>query len=109
MRTWRPSASQRKEFAIRMSDPDEAKAYQQRKEIKAEKRRSGSNFNYSSSGGSYVPTLAQYQFCMNHSCTFTPEQEDAANQLIYGYTCQERVSHDYIHVINELIRKNGTP
>lgn len=99
---WRPSKSQRKEFAIRMQNPDEKAAYEQRKEERAQRRRSTSSFDYNTAGGNYVPTQSQYDFVMNHMYLFnTSEEQDAVNQIIYGYTCKEKVFHDYIHIINE--------
>lgn len=59
-RKWKPNATQRREFAQRMSDPIEKAAYEQSKYEKAAKRRSGSQYDYDSAGGSYVPTQAQY-------------------------------------------------
>ena len=103
---WKPSASQRQAFAEKMKNPDEQQAYQDRKQDKADKRRSGSQFDYSSAGGSYVPTQAQYTFCMdNMDLALTDEQENAFNQVISAYICQDRVHHDQIHIVNELIRK----
>jgi len=104
---WRPSKSQRKEFAIRMQDPDERSAYEERKEAKAEKRRANSSFNYNSAGGNYVPTEFQYKSAIKllGNNNLTSEQKDACNQVMYGYDCKEKIHHDYIHIINELERK----
>jgi len=103
---WKPNASQRKAFAAKMQDPDEAQAYEQRKINKADRRRAGSKFDYKSAGGSYIPTLDQYNFCSNgFGIGLTPEQYIAFNDVMYGYVCQEKVHHDQIHIVNELRRK----
>jgi len=106
MYKWKPSQSQRKAFAIRMQDAGERTAYEARKQAKADKRRAGSKFDYSTAGGEYVPTQYQYvqaiRFLANNQ--LTPEQFDACTMVINAYTSNERVHHDYIHIVNELIR-----
>lgn len=105
---WKPSATQRKAFAEKMNnDPEYAAAYNERKEAKAEKRRAGSKFDYETAGGTYIPTKEQYEFAMNNYRLegLTPEQHQAFNQVTYGYSCQEKIHHDYIHIVNELRRK----
>jgi hypothetical protein len=103
---WKPSASQRKEFALKMQDPEEAAAYSQRKEARAEKRRSTSKYDYLTAGGSYIPTLQQHNFVFDNMHLFqTVEETEAANQILYGYSCQEKISHDHIHIVNEKMRK----
>lgn len=103
---WKPSASQRKAFAEKMQDPQEQATYNEKKEIKADKRRAGSRYNYNSAGGNYVPTQEQY----NASTAFfgkgdlTNEQEDACRMVMSAWICQDKIHHDYIHVVNELIR-----
>jgi hypothetical protein len=105
---WKPSKTQRRAFAEKMSDPAEQAAYNARKEEKAKKRRAGSKFDYGSAGGNYVPTLAQYNFCFYNMSSFvTKEEQEAANQVMYGYTTKEKVHHDYIHIVNEKIRDNA--
>lgn len=107
---WRPSKTARREFAQKMNnDPEFAQAYNERTEARAEKRRQGSQFDYNSAGGNYTPTKAQYEFCMKKAFSFdlTNEQLDAVNQVISGYSCNEKVRHDYIHIVNELIRSNN--
>jgi len=105
---WKPSASQRKAFAEKMKDPEEAAAYAERKDAKAKKRRSGSNFGYESAGGMYVPTREQHDFCLaNGHLAVTPEQEGAFNLVMFGYSCKEKVHHDHIHIVNELRRTNS--
>jgi hypothetical protein len=103
---WKPSASQRRAFAERMKDPDEQKAYNIRKAEKKEKFYD--SLKSPGTGANYVPTKAQHDFCVfNRKGIETPEQEDAANQICFGYSCNEKVDHFYIHIINEIIRKNG--
>jgi len=105
---WRPNATQRREFAQRMQDPTAREEYEQRKREKAERRRKESKFDYYSAGGNYTPTESQNSWAFHFLRTdnLTPEQEEACNQVIYGYTCKEAVHHDYIHIVNELIRKS---
>lgn len=102
---WKPSKAQRKEFAQRMKNPEEQAEYLARKSEKSRKRRSESKFGYESAGGSFIPTQAQYQFVMNYTGIFTDTEQNAANQIIFGFTCNEVIRHDDIHIINELIRK----
>ncbi|MDR2291977.1 MAG: hypothetical protein LBE11_00705 [Prevotellaceae bacterium] len=104
---WRPSASQKREFAQNMQNPEYAAAYYKRKEERAEKRRATSKYDYGSAGGAYVPTEAQYEFCMSHMDMFDSQECEAANMVISGYLCQDKVHHDYIHVVNEKIRQNN--
>lgn len=104
---WKPSASQRREFAERMQDPREQAAYEQRKKNKADKRRSGSKFDYHSAGGNYVPTREQYNFCSRNIHLFgSQEQLNAANMVMFGYLCNDAVDHDNIHIVNEIRRAN---
>jgi hypothetical protein len=92
-----------------MQNPEEKAAYGERKRQKAEKRKASSQFDYEKAGGSYVPTYTQHDFCMMNNHLFTTsEQIDARNQVIYGYTCNEKVHHDYIHIVNELRRKQSS-
>ncbi len=71
------------------------------------KKRKSSKFSYNKAGGSFVPTEAQYDFCMRlNKSGLTKEQHQAINKVIFGYRCREDVHHDYIHTLNELIRKN---
>jgi|GEM_PF-168341 len=104
---WRPSKSQRREFADKMqNDPEFRQAYYQRKDARANKRRSGSQFDYNSAGGEYVPTKAQNDFCLEHSELFTTNDEkNAMNIVIYGYSLNEKIHHDNIHIVNEKMRE----
>jgi len=105
---WRPSKTVRKEFAIKMQNPIEKATYEARKSAVVDKRRSKSRFDYNTAGGTYIATETQYDFAMNRPDNLTPEQIDACNQIIYSFTCKEKVSHDCIHLINELIRANSS-
>lgn len=106
---WRPSKTARREFAQKMNNDTEFReAYLQRKADRAEKRRAGSRFDYESAGGFYQPTEAQYHGALRlieHGTT--SDQMEACNMVISGYTCGEKVHHDYIHIVNEFIRGGG--
>ena len=103
---WRPNKTQRKEFAQNMQDPEYAEAYYKRQDARAEKRRAGSKFNYESAGGMYIPTKEQYLFAISNPDLFKGgDEESARNEVIYGFSTNEKVHHDYIHVVNEIIRK----
>ena len=105
---WKPSKAQRREFAQNMQDENFAAAYNKRKEEKYEKRRENSKFDYATAGGSFVPTEAQYNFCMNSMDYFEDGMEtNAANMVISGFTCNEKVHHDFIHVVNEVMRRSA--
>ena len=105
---WRPSKTARREFAIKMQDPQEAAAYEARKAEKANKRRATSSFDYNTAGGYYVPTKAQYDHCFEHiNSQIHDELQIAFRNVIYGYTCNEKVHHDNIHIVNEHIRSHG--
>ena len=103
---WKPSKSQRREFAIRMQNPEEQAAYEARKKERANKRRATSSFDYNTAGGEYIPTKEQFNFVYEHMELFTtPEELNAANIVLSGYTSNEKVHHDYIHIINEKRRE----
>jgi len=102
---WKPSVSQRREFAQRMQDPEEKAAYELRKRLREEKRRASSQFDYGTAGGFYIPTKAQNDFCFEHMEMFTTDDEiAAANDVLYGFSSQEKVHHDSIHIVNEMRR-----
>ena len=106
---WKPTAAQKKAFAEKMQDPAEQRAYEQRKQAKADKRRAGSRFDYNTAGGEYLPTRAQYDAAMKLAYSGTEEQTEAANMVATAYTCGMKVHHDHIHIVNEFIRTAGTP
>ena len=102
---WKPSKAAKREFAQRMQDPQERAAYEARKQERAAKRRAGSKYDYASAGGAYVPTKSQFEFaCKVVGRDSTFETEQACQAVIYGYGNNEKVHHDFIHVVNELIR-----
>ena len=104
---WKPSASAKRAFAERMKDPNEALEYEQRKADKAANRRKNSQFDYNSAGGQYVPTKNQYDVAINILMVgnnITEEQKNAANMVIFGYTNNDKIHHDFIHIINEYQR-----
>ena len=103
---WHPSKSQKRKFAQNMKNPQFANDYYQRKEQKAEKRRSQSKFDYNSAGGNFVPTKEQADQAFNFltSKELTPDQYNGCNAVFSAYGLNEKVSHDSIHIVNELIR-----
>ncbi len=97
MKKWKPSASQRRAFAEKMKDPTEQTAYLERKRQK--------NSYNGFKDREFVATKEQHEFAMTFmqsGLKATPEQEDACNQVLYSYSCNEKVHHDYIHIVNEL-------
>ena len=106
---WKPSKAQRKEFAIRMQNQEEKASYEERKVQKANKRKSNSKYDYQTAGGNYVQTREQHDFCLNNMALFTSASEiEAANMVMFGFNCQEKVHHDYIHIVNEKRRIQNT-
>jgi hypothetical protein len=111
---WKPSISQRQAFAKKMQTPIESIAYEIRKLEKvnkiekANKRRMGSEYNYRSSGGNFTPTKKQHDFCFYHSELFTKSNLlKAANLVMYGYSWGEKIHHDNIHAVNEVMRSHN--
>lgn len=102
---WKPSKSAKREFAQNMQNPEFASTYYARKEARAEKKRKTSEFDYNSAGGMYIPTRVQHDFCLANSPFADEKVNTAAGMVMYGFTCNEKVHHDYIHIINEKIRK----
>lgn len=100
---WKPSKTQRQAFAAKMQDPTERQAYEDRKSAKADKRRAGSIYDYNTAGGYYTPTKDQYDTAM--SIVGKGIEDEAANMVIFGYSCGEKVHHDFIHRINEFNRQ----
>ena len=96
---WKPNASQRREFAQRMQNPEEKAAYENKK---AEKKLYD---NWKDKD--FVPTKEQADFCFNHSNLFiTEEEKDAINFVTSAYSLNEKVNHCYIHIVNEKRRAN---
>lgn len=102
---WKPNASQIKAFAERMRDPDEKAAYYARKEKRAESERKMSKYDYSTAGGYYTPTRAQYLFAINYQGPRTAVQQNALDIVTSGFSVNEKVHHDFIHIVNVLMRE----
>jgi hypothetical protein len=75
-----------------------AEAAFQRKIAKMEANRAKSKFDYPTAGGSYIPTLRQYE----HALTMIPNT--SAEIVITGFLGNFKVNHDHIHVVNESLR-----
>lgn len=108
-RKWKPNATQRRQFRKNMEDPEFAAAYYERKKQREDKRHEKSQFDYNNAGGMYVPTAEQNRiaFEMLYNGNLTVEQEDAANMVTYGFTCKQKIAHDYIHIVNEYQRNKN--
>jgi hypothetical protein len=105
MYKWKSSKKAKKEFAQNMQDPIFANDYYKRKEMRADIRRSKSKFEYPSAGGYFVPTKSQNDFCFDYPNSFTTvSEEEARNEILLGYSNNEKINHDYIHIVNEKIR-----
>lgn len=104
---WRPSKTQRQAFAKNMQDPSYAAEYYARKEAKAEKKRATSKFDYTIAGGAYIPQEYQYDAAMRFLSTkhdMTDEQKRACELVVSAYSMNEKVHHDYIHIVNDMYR-----
>jgi len=56
----------------------------------------------------FLPSQEQHDFCMtNYDCFRDPVILNAANIVMVGYLCQEKVHHTFIRVINALIGRFG--
>ena len=106
MKRWKPSKNQRNEFAEKMQNPEFAKTYYERKAAREAKKRATSLFDYESAGGMYLATEYQFDFCMKNYGNLTKEQKEAADMVMFSFNCKEKIHHDSIHIINELIRKS---
>lgn len=106
---WKPNKEQKKQFALNMQDATFANKYYSKKEAKREKNRSLSVFDYPTAGGKYIPTESQHDTAMKliKLNGIPVNLIAAANQVIHGYICQEKINHDYIHIINEYQRSNN--
>lgn len=103
---WQPNASQRREFAERMKDEDEKAAYEARKRAKNTYSDNPLSFKHKD----FVPTEFQYQQAQKFlNEQLTPTQKYACNRVCDGFVCQDKVSHDYIHIINSLQRGTIKP
>ena len=107
MKKWKPSKAARREFAEKMQNPGYAEQYYARKKARADKRRGGSEFNYETAGGYYVPSQNQhYQALKLLKNNPTDQQREAAEIICVGYYNMDKVHNDYIHIINEWGRTN---
>lgn len=98
MYKWKPNATQRREFAERMKDPEEQKAYSERKYAKTHYNIDDSR---SFANGSFVPTEMQYKIAINMlNQELSNEEFNAATQVSSAYICQDKTHHDYIHIVN---------
>ncbi len=106
---WKPNKTARREFAEKMQNDVEFKQnYEEKKLKKEEKKRATSKFDYKTAGGNYIPTKEQLEFCLNNENLFqTMEERTARNEVIYGYSVREKIHHDNIHIVNEIIRKTN--
>ena len=102
---WKPSASQKREFAEKMQNEEFANKYYERQQKNDIKRQASSRYSYATAGGYYVPTEEQvksaHTFLMNFE--LTSEESTACTVVVSG----NKTHHDYIHIVNELRRKNG--
>ena len=104
---WKPSASQKREFAQNMQNEEFKTNYYARKEVKKIKRINTSEFDYTTAGGNYVPTREQHNFCLDNFDLFETQTEiNAMNIVLIGYATNEKVHHDYIHIVNEKRRNS---
>jgi hypothetical protein len=105
---WKPSKKQKREFADKMNSNYEfALAYYNRKLNRSENNIKDSKFDYSIAGGNYIPTQIQYQNALHfilNKC-ITHEEKEACEMVISGYTLNDKIHHDFIHIVNELYRK----
>ncbi|MHC1707489.1 MAG: hypothetical protein AB9842_08205 [Bacteroidales bacterium] len=109
MKTWKPSKTDRKEFAEKMQDAEFAKAYNERKEKRANNRRKTSSFDYFTAGGFYTPTKAQHDAAFKMASETTDATlKVICSEVMSGYSSNVKVHHDHIHIINEYIRNNQT-
>lgn len=105
---WKPSKSKRKEFAKKMQDEQFAQEYKQRKINRVVNRRKDSRFDYPTAGGYYIATRGQADFCMEHSDLFNSlSEQEAKNMVILSWSNNEKIHHDYIHIVNEKIMQEA--
>lgn len=104
---WRPSRAQKRAFAEKMKNEEFARAYNERKMSRDEKKRGGSAFDYETAGGWYFVTEMQShaaaEFLRNRNDLF-PAEKAACEFVLMAYSCREKCHHDHIHIVNELKR-----
>lgn len=94
---WKPNATQRRAFAEKMKDENERKAYEERKFQK----RLYDNWK----DKDFIPTKEQNDFCFQNMDKVNGDQQNAFNMVISAYGLNEKVNHEYIHIVNQLRRK----
>lgn len=53
----------------------------------------------------YIPTSAQYEFCLSRADLFrTPDEREAQGMLIYAYSFREKIRANFINIVNQKIR-----
>jgi hypothetical protein len=79
-----------------------------KKVAKMEANRAKSQYNYSTAGGSYVPTEEQYKaasaMLWNGVCEADASKATSAEMVQLAYMTQTKVHHDHIHIVNEYRR-----
>lgn len=102
---WKPNATQRREFSEKMKDEKERKAYEDRKRYK----NSYAGFN----DKKFIPTKMQYDYTMHliglNYESMSNKVKIAANIVSSAFVCQDKIHHDYIHIINSIHRGDNTP
>ena len=101
---WKPNKAQREEYRAKMQDTEYVNTQFDKKVDAENKRREKSRFNYRTAGGKYIPSKQQYDFTLTYKGELTDEQSTAFFIIQFGYINKQKVNHDYIHIVNELIR-----
>jgi len=62
------------------------------------------NVSFVPAGDYRLPSKEQHDFCLNNYDLFSnPVILNAANVVIVGYLCGEKVPHGFIRVVNDMI------
>jgi hypothetical protein len=95
---WKPNASQRAAFCEKMKNEDEKLAYLKRKESK----KLYANWK----DKDFVPTKFQYEYALKLKSNenISETVNNACNQIMYGFSCNEKINHFFIHIINSIER-----
>lgn len=98
-----PSTRKREGFANKMKDPEFIKHYFEKTEKTEIKRRAESEFGPGTVEEYYVPLKIQYDAAIEllSSKICSLEQMAACNQIMFGYTNNEKIHRSYIHKVNE--------
>ena len=98
---WKPNAAQRAEYQQRCIDNGGIRPVS----AKEKKWREEKENHFKGGILMAVPTEMQHDFAIfKRPTSLTPKQEDAFNQVAYGYSCNEKIDHCYIHIVNQFIR-----